>query len=472
MPACSQEGPEAGGHTGCVSVGDQLSSRRLGASATAGRRGQPAALRQATVPRKPYGTDGDKRVGSLSRVPGHATSRAVPRARAGHACDTLSGSFPREARRARPHALCGQQFAYLQQSVRRPPARRPARRSAGPRPRALENHRPQNAARQRDRRAGPRRRGACRELQSGEARAGERAGSGVSAPHDSLISADGPPLPGPPGDGPQFSRGRRVPVAASQLGLVGLRRAVVPDRAALPPPVPVRGAWFRAETVPPQRARALRSGPHPAAPADPEPAGGNPGCEPCPPRRRARGTCDPRPAPGPGRRGSRSASPAKGSSAGSAAVAGSVRGLRRPRARPAARAAGHRVWPSPAGRALAEGRPEAWTRVSPERPPRGVLARPRFSEGRVGGRRPSRSQERRPRPRRPPSESGEGRDDEAGPKARGPRGQSRGPRGQSRSRGPRGQSRSRGPRGQSRSRAPRCRPPSRAGLPSLPSVVA
>lgn len=37
MLACSQEGPEAGGHTGCVSVGDKISSGHLGVSASAGQ---------------------------------------------------------------------------------------------------------------------------------------------------------------------------------------------------------------------------------------------------------------------------------------------------------------------------------------------------------------------------------------------------------------------------------------------------
>lgn len=218
-----------------------------------GHRGQRTVHRNTDGPSTPLGRD----------APDPCPSGRSPRPRAGP-----PPGDPRR-RRARPRAGT--------------PARRPAPRSAGPRPRALENHRPQNAARQRDRRAGPRRRGVCRELQFREARAGKRAGSGVCATHDSLISADGLPLPGPPRNVPQFSRGHRVPVAASQLGLVGLRRAAVPERAALPPPVPVRGAWFPAETVPQQTARALGSGPRPAPPADPEPAGGNPGRAPSPP---------------------------------------------------------------------------------------------------------------------------------------------------------------------------------------------
>lgn len=395
-----------------------------------GHRGQRTVHRNTDGPSTPLGRD----------APDPCPSGRSPRPRAGP-----PPGDPRR-RRARPRPRAGT------------PARRPAPRSAGPRPRALENHRPQNAARQRDRRAGPRRRGVCRELQFREARAGKRAGSGVCATHDSLISADGLPLPGPPRNVPQFSRGHRVPVAASQLGLVGLRRAAVPERAALPPPVPVRGAWFPAETVPQQTARALGSGPRPAPPADPEPAGGNPGRAPSPPptpRRREPAThAPPRarspgvpvppplrmaprpasgralPAPPPVRPASLAQGPRRSRAASGvcAAPEGGARPgpaprpcLRRVRGRPGlagglptARAAGDRVWRTrrapPAARSLLRRLQEAWTRGAPERPPRCVLS-PSPLLKRTGGRqRPSRSRRVRPAlPPQPPSRSREGR---------------------------------------------------------------
>lgn len=260
----------------------------------------------------------------------------------------------------------------------RPRAGTPARRP--PRPRAETRspergpaHRPWKTTgprmqRGRETRAGRRRRGVCRELQFREARAGESQFRSLCDSRLTYLRGQ-PSAAGAAQEGSQFSRGHRVAAAASRLGLGGLRRAVVPERAALPPPVPVRGARFPAEAVPQQRVRALGSGPHPAPPADPEPAGGNPGCEPSPPRTPrppepairapprarspvARTTAQ---ACGGGSRGSRSASPAP-----------SARGPRRSRRRCPSR--GPRRVPEGAGAQPARRSLRAWTRSCPNGP--------------------------------------------------------------------------------------------------------
>ncbi|XP_022349771.1 proline-rich protein 2-like [Enhydra lutris kenyoni] len=97
------------------------------------------------------------------------------------------------------------------------------------------------------------------------------------------------PLGGPPP--PRRDPSRETRSAERGAPPTGTGKPPAPECSAAERPargpeaarVPVRGAWFPAETVPQQRARALGSGPHPAPPADPEPAGGNPSCEPSPP---------------------------------------------------------------------------------------------------------------------------------------------------------------------------------------------